>query len=155
MSGTFSKERADQVAGGVFIIGLAIMFMTGMWWPGMLFVIGFSNLARGMAEGREWYSIQGALWMIGLGVVFTVGFSLPLLLILIGLSTLFGYRFRPPFMDSSSRTDTVEGRAYRLDERKPKRKVKNASGLEYYDNEFEAELAMEEEFMLLEDDDNF
>lgn len=156
MSGIFSEERADQVSGGVFIIGLAFLFMTGAWWPGILFVIGFSNLARGMAEGREWYSIQGALWMIGLGLLFSVGFSLPLLLIIIGLSTLFGYRYRPPFAGGSTRTDTVEGRAYRLEESKPKRKLKNADGLTYYDNEYEAELAYEEKMdILFDEEDDF
>lgn len=64
--------------------------MTGFWWPGLLFVIGASVMARGVAEGRDWYSVPGGLWMIGLGLVFAFGFSWPLLLILIGVSMLFG-----------------------------------------------------------------
>lgn len=85
-----SKARADQVAGGVFLIGLAILFMTGFWWPGILLVIGASSIARGVAEGRDWYSVPGGLWMIGLGLMFVFGFQWPLLLILIGVSMLFG-----------------------------------------------------------------
>lgn len=85
-----SKKRAEQVAGGVFLIGLATLFMTGLWWPGILFVIGASSIARGVAEGRDWYSVPGGLWMIGLGLVFLFGFSWPLILILIGVSMLFG-----------------------------------------------------------------
>ncbi len=85
-----SKARADQVSGGVFLIGLAILFMTGFWWPGILFVIGASSIARGVAEGRDWYSVPGGLWMIGLGLIFMFGFSWPLLLIFIGASMLFG-----------------------------------------------------------------
>ena len=85
-----TKARADQVSGGVFLIGLAMLFMTGYWWPGILFVIGASSMARGIAEGRDWYSVPGGLWMIGLGLVFAFGFSWPLLLILIGVSMLFG-----------------------------------------------------------------
>ena len=39
------KKRSDQAAGGVFLIGLALLFMTGYWWPGILFVIGAGILA--------------------------------------------------------------------------------------------------------------
>jgi hypothetical protein len=88
------KTRADQVSGGVFLIGLALLFITGYWWPGILFLIGASSMARGVAEGRDWYSIPGGLWMIGLGLVFAFGFSWPLLLILIGVSMIFGQSWR-------------------------------------------------------------
>ena len=85
-----SKSQADQAATGVFLIGLAVLFMTGFWWPGILFVIGFSSMARGVAEGRDWYSVPGGLWMIGLGLMFWFGFSWPLLLIFVGVSMLLG-----------------------------------------------------------------
>jgi hypothetical protein len=86
----YSKERADQAAGGVFLIGLAILFMTGFWWPGIMFVIGASAIARGVAEGQDWYNVPGGLSMIGLGLLFWQGFSWPLLLIFIGASMLLG-----------------------------------------------------------------
>lgn len=144
MSGVFSKQRADQIAGGVTLIGVALLFATGYWWPGVLFVGGASALARGLAEGREWYSVQGALWMIGIGLVFALGFSLPLLLIVVGLSMLLGYQFRPPFMDGDS-GDEVQARQAR--------KLKNADGLAYYDTEYERELAREEQYDLVLDEE--
>lgn len=52
-----SKSQADQAATGVFLIGLAVLFMTGFWWPGMLFVIGFSSMAR---RGRRTGLVQRA-----------------------------------------------------------------------------------------------
>jgi len=86
-----TKERADQVAGGVFLIGLGLLFTHVIdFWPGILFVLGASSLARGMAEGREWYTVNGGLWLIGIGLVFLLGFSWPLLLIIIGASMLVG-----------------------------------------------------------------
>lgn len=86
-----TKERSDQIAGGVFLIGLAVLFMTGAWWPGILFVIGASSIARGVAEGQDWYNVPGGVWMIGLGLLFWFGFRWELLLIFAGLSMLFGY----------------------------------------------------------------
>jgi uncharacterized membrane protein len=87
-----SKERADQIAGGVFLIGLGLLFTNVLpFWPGILLVIGASAIARGMAEGQAWYNASGGLWMIGLGLVFLLNFSWPVILILIGVTMLFGY----------------------------------------------------------------
>ncbi|NWG18523.1 MAG: hypothetical protein HXY41_18025 [Chloroflexi bacterium] len=98
-----SKERADQIAGGVFLIGLGLLFTNVLsFWPGILFVIGVSNIARGMAEGRAWYNVSGGLWLIGLGAVFLLGFNWPVILILIGLSTLFGINVKNEWGDSRS-----------------------------------------------------
>lgn len=99
-----NKENADQVSGGIFLIGLAMLFLTGWWWPGIMFVIGASIIARTMAEGKPWTSATGAFWMIGIGVVFGVpgliegvdwGTIWPLALIAIGLFMLFGGNLRP------------------------------------------------------------
>lgn len=93
-----SKQRADQIAGGVFLVGLGLLFTDVIdFWPGILFVIGASNIARGMAEGRAWYNVSGGVWMIGLGLVFLLNFSWPVILILIGLSMLFGYSVKDRF----------------------------------------------------------
>ncbi len=95
----YSKSYADRVSGAVFLIGLGLLFtslggIVGGFFPGILFVIGASAFARGMAEGQQWYSVSGAMWMVGIGLVFLLGFNLPLLLILIGLTMLFGFSFR-------------------------------------------------------------
>ncbi|MAS35192.1 MAG: hypothetical protein CL610_14365 [Anaerolineaceae bacterium] len=115
-----SKARADQVSGGVFLIGLALLFMTGYWWPGILFVIGASTMARGVAEGRDWYSVPGGLWMIGLGLVFAFGFNWPLLLILIGVSMLFGKSWQDRNQDTQPKIKNDDkpknDSAYTIDE---------------------------------------
>ncbi len=121
------------------------------FFPGILLVIGASSLARGLAEGKRWYSIQGAVWMIGLAVLFWIDFSFPLILIVIGLSMLFGFVFRPPMFRGSREDDeeSIPARSYALEDtevadldeeyaayaEKPKRKRKNEDGLEYYDED--------------------
>jgi hypothetical protein len=120
----YSKERADQVAGGVFLIGLAVLFLTGFWWPGIMFVIGLSAIARGVAEGQDWYNVPGGLSMIGIGLLFWFGFSWPLLLIFIGVSMLFGKSWHNWHKTSAS-------------DEKPKREDKRKNDEPYYIDESE------------------
>ena len=94
-----AKQRSNEISTGVFLIGLAIVFLTGYWFPGILFVIGISSIAQALGEGKTWYAAQGGLWAIGVGMVFAFGFSLPLLLIIIGVSMILGYCFKPPMFD--------------------------------------------------------
>ena len=106
----YSKSYADRVSGAVFLIGLGLLFtsvgnVVGGFFPGILFVIGASVLARGMADGQPLSSASGGLWMIGLGLVFLWGFSLPLLLIIIGLTMLFGYSFKSNAFGRKSHDD--------------------------------------------------
>lgn len=102
----FNKDNASQVSGGVFLIGLGMLFLTGWWWPGIMFVIAASIMARTMAEGKPLSQAKPAFWLIGIGVVFGIpgllgdiagGFwqFFPLILIGLGLFMFFGGRFRP------------------------------------------------------------
>ena len=95
----YSKSSADRTAGAVLLIGFGLLLtplggIVGGFWPGLLFVLGASSIAKGMQEGLPWYNVTGGLWLIGLGLVFLWGFSIPLLLILLGATMLFGYYFR-------------------------------------------------------------
>lgn len=86
--------------GGVFLIGLAVLFITGWWWPGIMFVVGAAMLARTTAQGRPWTSDMPALVVLGIGVIFAalglIGSILslkvigPVVLIALGLWILFG-----------------------------------------------------------------
>ena len=100
------QENAAQVGGGVFLVGLGMLFLTGWWWPGVMFVCAASILARTMAEGKPLRRATPAFWLIGIGIVFGApwlvgaiasGFwkFFPLILIGLGLFMLFGGRFRP------------------------------------------------------------
>jgi hypothetical protein len=110
----FNKNRSDQTFGGVMLIGLALLFLTGWWWPGIMFVIGAALLARGQVEGTPWNENTAALAVLGVGLVFWLGiFSwnwLPLLMIGVGAYLLFGDRIKvsPP---SSARRSAPRRRA--------------------------------------------
>lgn len=97
-----SKERSDQTFGGIILIGIAFLFLTNWFFPGILFVIGFALIARSVSEGKNWTENKGALAAIAVGLLFTLNdvldiFSsnfLPLLLIVLGLYLLFGSNLR-------------------------------------------------------------
>ena len=100
------RQDAGQISGGVFLVGLGLLFLTGWWWPGIMFVTAASIIARTIAEGNDPKTATGAFWLIGIGVLFGMpnligdiagGFwnIFPLILIGIGLFMFFGGRYRP------------------------------------------------------------
>lgn len=90
------NRNSEQVSGGVFLIGLALLFLTGWWWPGILFVIGASMMARTVAEGKSLSRASSGIGFVLMGLLFWVGFSInwglliPLFLIVAGAWMLFG-----------------------------------------------------------------
>lgn len=112
------EEKASQAGTGIFFVGLGLLFFTGWWWPGIMFVIAASMLARTMAAGEHWRSATGALWLIGIGVVFGIPGLIgditgafwqffPLILIAIGLFMLFGGKYRPDVSGKRKNDDDV------------------------------------------------
>lgn len=89
-------ERANQLSGAAWLIGIGALFVTGYWWPGVLFVVGAGMIVQGLAEGRGWYAYQSAAWMIGLGLWFALGWGIGALLIVLGISALIAALVRPP-----------------------------------------------------------
>jgi hypothetical protein len=110
------KQQSDQTFGGIMLIGLAVLFLTGYWWPGIMFVIGAAMIARTVSEGGDWLSNRNALIVIGIGVVFAVmdvfhflsgNLLWPLLLIAGGAYLLFGDRLRGGAASKPKNDDTV------------------------------------------------
>ncbi len=96
------SERSNQIFGGVFLMGLALLFIIpNFWWPGIMFVIGAAILARTYSEGKDWRhpDARGGLVVIAIGLIFGLdlfsfltGSLVPVILILIGAYLLFGDR---------------------------------------------------------------
>lgn len=100
------EEKASQAGTGIFFVGLGLLFFTGWWWPGIMFVIAASILAQTAAKGERWRSATGALWLIAIGVIFGIPGLIadiagafwqifPLILVGMGLFMLFGGKYRP------------------------------------------------------------
>lgn len=100
------NENAGQIGAGVFLVGLGMLFLTEWWWPGIMFVLAASIIARTMAEGKPVNSAKNAFWLIGIGILFGLpgligGIAgafwklFPLILIGLGLFMFFGGRYRP------------------------------------------------------------
>ncbi len=93
-----SKEKHTshpdkQIHVGILLIGLALLFITQFWWPGIMFVIGAAMLGYTIRAGDNWRDNREARIMIVIGLIFWVpdqlslGWmaALPLVLIAVGL----------------------------------------------------------------------
>ena len=76
-------------SGSVFFIGLALLFLTGWWWPGILAILALSAMARAYESGKPIFS-SGHIFLLVIGVAFALGgqFLLPAILLALGLSQL-------------------------------------------------------------------
>lgn len=102
------ESRTDQASGAIFLIGLGLLFVTGWWWPGMLFVIAASSMARVMSEGQSWKAATGALWMAGLGFVFMFNLNFGVIWIVLGLGMLAAYLMRNNNSDAKRKNDDFD-----------------------------------------------
>jgi hypothetical protein len=92
------QSRASAIIGAIWLFGLAALFYTGYWWPGIMFVIGLAAIVEGLVHGHGWYALQGGLWAIGIGAWALFDFSLAVLFVLLGISVLLGAFVRPPML---------------------------------------------------------
>lgn len=91
-----SSERAGELVGGAWMIGLGILFFTGHWWPGILFLVGATSIIEGFVEGRGWYALQGGFWAIAIGVWAMFHYNMAIFFVAIGLSMVAAAIVRPP-----------------------------------------------------------
>ncbi len=78
--------KHSQAAGGVFCIGLGLLFVSGYWFPGIFFVIAASKLAGAFAKGERWQAQGSAFCMIAIGLAFALP---PVISSLIGIKVSF------------------------------------------------------------------
>ena len=90
MSEVMRKERSG-VAGGLILIGIGVLLLTGWWWPGIMVVIGVALAAERWLSGatREAIVVLGIFLAIPVGIALMTSIDIPWLwvfaLVLIGL----------------------------------------------------------------------
>jgi hypothetical protein len=103
-----SKQRRRAVIGGLWLIGLGILFATRAWWPGIMFVIAATAIVEGYFNGQPWFGIQAGYWSAFIGVWALIGYSIVFLFVGLGVSSILGALIKPspfskpkPFVDGS------------------------------------------------------
>ncbi len=56
------RRQSSAVSGGIFLIGLGVLIITGWWWPGIMFVIGLSAGGELIFRGHIWRGIGTILF---------------------------------------------------------------------------------------------
>lgn len=49
---TLTRHGRSTVSGGVFLIGLGMLLLTGWWWPGIMLVIGAAGASELFLNGK-------------------------------------------------------------------------------------------------------
>jgi hypothetical protein len=90
-----SRLNLDHVAGFLFLVGLALLFFSRSFWPGILVLVGVTSFISALARGRLQDGIGGLIWMLGLAFLFAVPkLFFPGILVLIALSMVLHKIFR-------------------------------------------------------------
>lgn len=83
------NKNVDSISGGIFLIGLGLLFWVGWFWPGILLLIGVVGLIHESLRGKVWNGLTSLLVMGGLTAIFSLNWSwstvLPIVLIALGL----------------------------------------------------------------------
>jgi hypothetical protein len=103
MAEVMRRERSG-VAGGVILVGIGILLITGWWWPGIMVVIGVGLAADRWLSGR----VRDALTVLAVFLAIPIAISLwtsidvpwvwvvALVLIAAGVSAIGRAMSRPP-----------------------------------------------------------
>jgi hypothetical protein len=90
------RKRASGISGGIFLIGLGVLLLTGWWWPGILLVIGLSGGAEQIFRGQMVRGIGTIVFFSAIPIIITIvqstditwGIVGPFILIVLGVITL-------------------------------------------------------------------
>ena len=69
--------HSSSIAGGVFLVGLGMLVLTGWWWPGIMLVIGLASAAELARRGQMLVAIGTFLGFaaipVGIALVSAIG----------------------------------------------------------------------------------
>lgn len=88
-----SKRKGDGYSNGILLIGIAILFVTNAWWPGILLVLLSAMVVRQYLRGRLYDSFLSIVILGGLFVFSFFDFNwnvlVPVLFVVGGLYLIF------------------------------------------------------------------
>ena len=67
--GKAKQRQASAISGGIFLISLGVLLVTGWWWPGIMVAIGLASGAELIFRGKVWSGIGSLLFFCGIAVV--------------------------------------------------------------------------------------
>ena len=90
------QSRASGISGGIFLISLGILIITGWWWPGIMVAVGLAGGAELVFRGKIWRGIGTLAFFCAIPVVVSIiqavnipwAFVGPMILIGIGVIIL-------------------------------------------------------------------
>jgi len=66
------QKQASSISGGIFLIGLGVLFLTNWWWPGILLVIGLSGGAELIFRGQIAKGLGTIAFFCGIPLIWTL-----------------------------------------------------------------------------------
>ena len=78
------RKQASSISGGIFLIGLGVLFITDWFWPGILLVIGLSSGAELIFRGKVREGIGTMAMFAAIPIAITIAQSLDISWAIIG-----------------------------------------------------------------------
>jgi len=102
------SQQANAITGGIWLIGLGVLFATRFWWPGILILVAVTSIVQGWSVGRRWDGLHVAFWMILIAVWAMFRFSMPFFFVALGLYVIFSALCKPDVMRKPYVDNTLE-----------------------------------------------
>jgi len=107
-----SKKKAHAISTALFLIGIAVLIFTGVWWPGIMLAIGIPLALRQYLLGRTYDMAISILIFIGSFVTVQFDISwrilLPVLFTLGALYILFREFFSPDPISEEEKEEDLQ-----------------------------------------------
>jgi len=99
-------NQANAVTGGIWLIGIGILFATRLWWPGILVLAGLTAIVQQWALGRGYSGFHAGFWLIMVALWAFFHFSLPIFFVGLGIYVIATAFIQPgiirkPHIDNS------------------------------------------------------
>jgi len=118
-----SKKKAHALSTALFLIGLAILIITEMWWPGLMLAVGLPLALRQYLLGRTYD--MGVSLLVFVGTFITVQYNISWRIFLPVLFTIGGIyilcrEFLAPDEEEEDEVDKDEDIQHEIEEKKKK-----------------------------------